>query len=318
MEYRRLGKAGLKVSELSYGSWITFGSTLDLNRVKECIATARDVGINFFDTAEEYADGHAELLLGEAFKVYRREDLVVSTKIFWGGKGPNDLGLSWKHLIEGTKNSLRRLQLDYVDMLFCHRPDPGTPIEETVRAMDALVRQGLVFYWGTSEWSAAQLEEAYHIAETFNAIPPSMEQPEYNMFRRHKVEVEFASLYQRYGLATTIWSPLDSGILTGKYNQGIPANSRLAANPDLHELLTNDKISIVKRLGELATSLDCTLAQLALAWCLKNPHVSSVIMGASQPGQIRENIKALEVKQKLTPDVMQRIDIILQGRVIKL
>lgn len=318
MEYRRLGKAGLKVSELSFGSWITFGSSLDLNRVKDCIRTARDAGINFFDTAEEYADGHAELLLGEAFKSYRREDLVISTKIFWGGKGPNDIGLSWKHLVEGTKNSLRRLQLDYVDLLFCHRPDPGTPIEETVRAMDTLVRAGLVFYWGTSEWSAPQLEEAYRVAQGLNAIPPSMEQPEYNMFRRHKVEVEFASLYKSYGLGTTIWSPLDSGILSGKYNEGIPANSRLAANPELRELLTHDKIAIVKRLGELAASLDCTLAQLAIAWCLKNPHVSSVIMGASDPRQIQENIRALEIKQRLTSEVMQRIDTILQGRLIKM
>lgn len=315
MEHRKLGKAGLKVSELSYGSWIT---ALDLNRVKECIRAARDAGINFFDTAEEYADGHAELLLGEALKAYRRQDLVISTKIFWGGKGPNDVGLSWKHLIEGTKNSLRRLQLDYVDLLYCHRPDPGTPIEETVRAMDTLVRSGLVFYWGTSEWTAPQLEEAFRIAQAFHCIPPSMEQPEYNMFRRHKVEVEFAPLYERYGLGTTIWSPLDSGILTGKYNQGIPDNSRLAANPELRELLTIDKITLVKMLGDVASSLNCTLAQLAIAWCLKNPHVSSVIMGASQPAQIRENIKALDIKNRLNADIMQSIDLILQGRLIKL
>lgn len=318
MEYRRLGRAGLKVSELSFGSWITFGSSLDLTGAKACIQTAKDAGINFFDTAEVYGNGAAETLLGEAIKQYRREDLVISTKIFWGGAGPNQTGLSWKHLVEGTKNSLRRLQLDYVDLLFCHRPDPETPIEETVRAMDSLVRAGLVFYWGTSEWSRAELEEAYKIAKAIYAIPPTMEQPQYNLFHRHKVEIEFAPLYEEYGLGTTIWSPLESGILTGKYNQGVPPSSRLAANPDLRGLLTPDKIAIVKRLSEVAESLGCTTAQLAIAWCLVNPHVSSVILGATQPKQLLENIQAAKYKSKLTPEVLQNIDLIMQGRLIKL
>jgi voltage-dependent potassium channel beta subunit len=312
MEYRNLGKAGIKISELSFGSWVTFGNELDIHGVKKCMRTAIDYGVNFFDNAEAYASGVSEILMGEAIKDYRRTDLVISTKIFWGGRGPNDEGLSWKHLIEGTKNSLKRLQLEYVDLLFCHRPDPTTPIVETVRAMDVILRAGLAFYWGTSEWSREGIEEAHRIAKEIHAIPPAMEQPEYNMFNRRKVEKDFLPLYEKYGMGTTIWSPLESGILTGKYNEGIPENSRFAKHPELKGRLTREKIEKVKALSLIADELGCTLSQLALAWCLKNPHVSTVITGSSRPEQIRENMQAAEVKNLLTDDVMTEIQNILQ------
>ncbi|MBS4168756.1 aldo/keto reductase [Parachlamydia sp. AcF125] len=313
MEYRRLGKAGLKVSELSFGSWITFGSNLSLNNIRQCLNVAFEAGVNFFDNAEVYANGASELLMGEAIKDFRREDLVISTKIFWGGKGPNATGLSWKHLVEGTKGSLRRLQLDYVDLLFCHRPDPTTPIEETVRAMDFLVRSGLAFYWGTSEWSAEDIKEAYQIAHAIHAIPPSMEQPEYNLFHRTRVEQEYAPLYHKYGMGTTIWSPLESGILTGKYNEEIPPASRLSRHEELRHRLTKEKICKVKALEKLAHELSCSLPQLAIAWCLKNPHVSSVILGASSLPQLQENLKAEQVKQQLTDEVIHSIEEILKN-----
>lgn len=307
MEYRHLGKSGLKVSELSFGSWITFGSSLDLNGAKKCIRFAFENGVNFFDNAEAYATGASELLMGEVLKDYRREDLVISTKIFWGGQGPNDTGLSWKHLVEGTKNSLRRLQLDYVDLLFCHRPDPNTPIEETVRAMDTIIRAGYAFYWGTSEWSASDIEKAHTIAKEIHAIPPTMEQPEYNLFKRERVEKEYKPLYKKYGMGTTIWSPLDSGILTGKYNNGIPEGSRLESHEELRRRLTPEKISKVKKLEVIAKDLGCTVAQLALAWCLKNPDVSTVITGATRVMQVHENLQACEIKSLLTKEVMDRI-----------
>ena len=228
MQYNKLGKAGIRISEISFGSWITFGKQIDLNQVKTLMHTAFDHGINFFDNAESYAHGDAETLMGKAIKEFRREDLVISTKIFWGGNGPNDTGLSRKHLIEGTKNSLRRMQFDYVDLLYCHRPDPNISIEETVLAMDHLVRSGLAFYWGTSEWSADQIEEAYITAEKLNCIKPSMEQPKYNLFFRDHLEKDYLKIFEKYGMGTTTWSPLASGILSGKYNQGIPRDSRLA------------------------------------------------------------------------------------------
>lgn len=312
MEYRHLGKAGLKVSELSLGSWITFGGELDLTSAKSCMRIAFDNGVNLFDNAEVYASGAAELLMGEVLKDYRREDLVLSTKIFWGGNGPNDQGLSWKHLVEGTKNSLRRLQLDYVDLLFCHRPDPTTPIEETVRAMDHLVQSGLAFYWGTSEWSAKDIETAFQIAKEIHAIPPAMEQPEYNMLHRSKIENEFVPLYARHGIGATTWSPLAGGILTGKYNQGIPSGSRLAKHPGLRSQLTERNMAKIDALKPITLELDCTLAQLAIAWCLKNPHVSSVITGASKPEQVKDNMKAIAIKAKLTDDIMQQVENILK------
>lgn len=311
MEYRRLGKAGIKVSEISFGSWVTFGNELDVKGAKDCIHTTYDLGVNFFDNAEAYKQGVSETLMGKALEDLPRESLVISTKIFWGGKGPNDTGLSRKHLIEGTKKSLKRLQLDYVDLLFCHRPDPNTPIEETVRAMDYILNSGLALYWGTSEWSAKEIEEAHKIAKEINAMPPTMEQPEYNMFHRSKIEEEYLPLYKSFGMGTTIWSPLESGILTGKYNNGIPENSRFHRHPDLANRLTPEKINKVKALNEIADELGCKMSQLALAWCLKSPHVSTVITGASNVNQIKENIASIDVKNKLTDSIMKKIEKII-------
>lgn len=316
MEYRNLGKSGLKMSELSFGSWITFGSQLDMEGVRSCIKEAIDAGVNFFDNAEAYGDGLAELIMGEVIREYKREELVLSTKIFWGGVKANMTGLSWKHLVEGTKNSLRRLQLTYVDLLFCHRPDPSTPLEETVRAMDYLIKEGLAFYWGTSEWSAHDIEKAHYIAKENHLTPPQMEQPQYNLFHRDRVEHEYFPLYQKYGMGITSWSPLDFGILTGKYNHGIPLKSRLAQNPDLQSHLTEEKRITVKKLMGIADDIGCTLAQLAIAWCLKNHHVSTVILGASSPKQMMENLEASFIKQQLTDDIMKKIVDIFQKELV--
>lgn len=308
MHYNRLGRSGLRVSEIAFGSWITFGKQIDISMVKKLMHTAFDGGVNFFDNAESYAHGEAEILMGLAAREFRREDLVISTKIFWGGTGPNDTGLSRKHLIEGTKNSLRRLRLEYVDLLYCHRPDPHTPIEETVLAMDALVRAGYAFYWGTSEWSADQIQHAFDIAEKLNCIKPTMEQPKYNLFFRHHLERDYLPLFEKYGLGTTIWSPLASGILSGKYNHGIPNDSRLAKETWLVPDNFMQQVEQATKLEVLAKLLNCSLSQLAIAWCLKNPHVSSVITGATKVEQLQENLGAIDVKRKLTHEIMQRID----------
>lgn len=308
MQYNHLGRSGLRVSEISLGSWITFGKQLGISVIKELMHTAFDHGVNFFDNAESYAHGEAEILMGKVLREFRREDLVVSTKIFWGGNGPNDTGLSRKHLIEGTKNSLRRLKLDYVDLLYCHRPDPHTPIEETVLTMDALVRAGFAFYWGTSEWSAHQIIEAFTIAEKLHCIKPTMEQPKYNLFFRDHLEKDYLPLFEKYGLGTTTWSPLASGILSGKYNHGIPADSRLAKET---WLVPDNFIQLTEKARELemiAKGLGCSLSQLAIAWCLKNPHVSSVITGATKVEQLMENLGASAVKRQLTADVMREIN----------
>jgi voltage-dependent potassium channel beta subunit len=312
MHYNRLGKAGIKVSEISFGSWITFGKQIGLNEIKTLMHTAYDHGINFFDNAEAYAHGEAEILMGKAIHEFHREELVISTKIFWGGNGPNDTGLSRKHLIEGTKNSLRRLELDYVDLLFCHRPDPNTPIEETVLAMDYLVRSGYAFYWGTSEWSAAQIEEAYLVADEMNCIKPTMEQPKYNLFFRDHLEKDYIPLFEKYGLGTTTWSPLASGILSGKYNQGIPSSSRLAKESWLVPENFMQLVEKTKKLGKVADELGCTLSQLSIAWCLKNPNVSTVITGATKVEQLLENLGAIEIKEKLSADVMKTINSIIK------
>lgn len=308
MQYNKLGRAGIRISELSLGSWITYGKQIGLNEIKSIMHTAFDHGINFFDNAESYAHGEAEVLMGKIIKEFRREDLVISTKIFWGGNGPNDTGLSRKHLIEGTKNSLKRLQLDYVDLLFCHRPDANTPIEETVLAMDYLIRKGLAFYWGTSEWTEKQIEAAYQAAQDLHCIPPTMEQPKYNLFFRDHLEKDYLPLFKKYGMGTTIWSPLASGILSGKYNQGIPSDSRLAKEAWLMPDNFMQLIEATKKLNVIAKELDCTLSQLALAWCLKNPNVSSVITGASRNEQLLENLGALEIKTKLTAPIMKKIN----------
>ena len=318
MEYRKVGKWGLKVSELSLGSWLTFGNQLDVDSAKEAMKEAFKQGINFFDTAEVYASGMAEFIMGQVLKEFRRTDIVVSTKIFWGGNGPNDRGLSRKHLLEGTWNSLRRLQLDYVDLIYCHRPDPETPIEETVLAMDYIVRNGLALYWGTSEWSADQLEAAHKACKELNCVPPIVEQPLYNMLSRERVEKEYLPIYEKYGMGLTTFSPLASGILTGKYNNGIPENSRLARFPWLRKnleergLLSNETLGKVREIGKIAKEFSVKLSQLALAWCLKNPRVSSVILGVSNSEQLKENLKAIEVKEKLTEDIMEKIKKILE------
>ncbi len=322
MEYRFLGKSGLQVSALSFGAWVTFGSQIGEEVAFECMQAAYEAGVNFFDNAEAYAGGTAEIVMGNILKRagWKRSDLVISTKIFWGGDGPNDNGLSRKHIIEGTRASLKRLQLEYVDLIFCHRPDKFTPIEETVRAMNFLIDQGYAFYWGTSEWSARQIAEAYWIARKEHLIPPLMEQPQYNMFHRERVEQEYAPLYAEFGLGTTIWSPLASGLLTGKYNEGIPQGTRatLEGYEWLRKRFENEeakkRIAQVKQMMPIANELGCSMAQLAIAWCLKNPHVSTVITGASKPEQVRENMKALEVVPKLTAEVMERIEGILQNK----
>jgi voltage-dependent potassium channel beta subunit len=318
MEYRRLGKAGIKLSALSLGAWVTYGGQVGEQAARECMAAAYDAGVNFFDNAESYANGNAEIVMGNAIKQlgWRRESIVVSTKIFWGGDGPNDTGLSHKHVIEGVNNALRRLQLDYVDLIYCHRPDPNTPIEETVRAMDIVIKQGKAFYWGTSEWSAAEIMRADGLARQYGLTPPSMEQPQYNMFARERVEREYAPLYDELGYGTTIWSPLASGILTGKYNEGIPSDSRasLQGYEWIQRGITPERIEKVRRLKPIADELGGTLAQLALAWCLKNPHVSTVITGASRAEQVRENMKALDLAANITPDVLERIDQVLGNR----
>ncbi len=322
MEYRYLGKSGLQVSALSLGAWVTYGGQVGEEVAYQCMDAAIKAGVNFFDNAEAYARGEAERVMGNVIKKagWKRSDLVISTKIFWGGSGPNDRGLSRIHIIEGTKASLERLQLDYVDLLFCHRPDIHTPIEETVRAMNYLIDQGKVFYWGTSEWSADKIMEAWAVARRENLIPPLMEQPEYNMFNRKRVEQEYARLYQEFGLGTTIWSPLDSGMLTGKYNQGIPKDSRLDLEgfdwlrEGYESQEGQEKIGKVGQLMPIAEELGCTVAQLALAWCLVNRDVSTVITGASRPEQVEENMASLEVVPKLTDEVLERIEKILDNK----
>jgi voltage-dependent potassium channel beta subunit len=319
MNYRRLGSAGLKVSELSLGAWVTYGGQVGEDAAQKCMSSAYDAGVNFFDNAEAYARGNAEKVMGNVFKNmgWPRESFIVSSKVFWGGEGPNDRGLSRKHIYEACRNSLKRLQLDYLDLFFCHRPDPATPIEETVRAMDDLVHQGLILYWGTSEWSAADIMRAHAIAREHHLTTPQMEQPQYNMLHRERVEKEYLPLYREIGLGTTIWSPLASGLLSGKYNKGIPAGTRgsLQGYEWLREyILTPQNIEKVKQLQPIASKLGCTMAQLALAWCLKNPNVSTVITGATRPEQVVENMKASDVVSKLDSEVMGRIDKVLGNK----
>jgi len=323
MKYRYLGRSGLKVSALSFGSWVTFGDQVDEQVAFDCMKEAFDAGVNFFDNAEAYAGGQSETMMGNIIKKagWNRSDLVLSTKIFWGGDGPNDTGLSYKHIIEGTNAALKRMQTDYVDLVFCHRPDLHTPIEETVRAMDQVIKSGKAFYWGTSEWSAVQIQKAYQVARQYNLRPPLMDQPQYNMFHRDKVESEFKPLYDDIGLGTTIWSPLASGLLTGKYNDGIPDDSRLSM--DQYEWLKESlleseegkqRLKKVGKLANVADDLGISMPHLALAWCLKNKDVSTVITGASKPGQVKENMKAIDKVDLLTDDVIDAIEEILDNK----
>lgn len=322
MEYRYLGRSGLRLSALSLGAWVTYGGQVGEEIAFDCMKAAYEAGVNFFDNAEVYAGGQAEIVMGNVLKRagWKRSDLVISTKLFWGGDGPNDTGLSRKHISEGIDASLRRLQLDYVDLLFCHRPDIYTPIEETVWAMNQVIHKGKVLYWGTSEWSAASIMEAYGVARREHLIPPLMEQPEYNMFHRERVEREYQPLYTSIGLGTTIFSPLASGLLTGKYNEGIPAGTRATLKGYewlLQEFESEDakkKIEKVKQLTPIARELGAPLSQLALAWCLKNPNVSTVITGASKVQQLEENLVALDVANHLTEDVLAQIEAVLENK----
>jgi voltage-dependent potassium channel beta subunit len=310
----------LKMSELSLGAWVTYGGQVGEDVALKCMSAALDAGVNFFDNAEAYSHGNGEIVMGNVIKKlgWRRESIIVSSKVFWGGEGPNDRGLSRKHIYEACRNSLKRLQLDYMDLYFCHRPDPMTPIEETVRAMDDLVHQGLILYWGTSEWSAVDIMRAHGLAKELGLTPPRMEQPQYNMFNRDKIEREFLPLYREIGLGTTTWSPLRSGLLSGKYSGGvIPAGSR-ASLPGYEWLrehvLTRESLAKVDQLVPITKDIGCTLSQLAIAWCRSNPNVSTVITGATDPAQVEENMGSLEFVSKLTPDVMERVEAVLGNK----
>jgi len=319
MLYRQLGKSGIKVGALSFGAWVTFGKQIGDPAARRLLHTAYDAGINFFDNAESYADGQAEVVMGSILKkaAWRRSSYLVSSKVFFGSVGdrPNEEGLSRKHVVEACHDALRRLQVDYLDFYFCHRPDPGVPIEESCRAMHDLIAQGKVLYWGTSEWSASQIEAAHAVCDRLGLHHPQMEQPQYNLFHRSRVENEYAQLFRTPGLGTTIWSPLASGLLTGKYAKGVPKGSRLnvAGLEWLREELLNKpgverKMEAVPRLAAVAKELGTSLPCLAIAWCLKNPNVSTVILGASRVEQLRENLGALDLLDKLAPAVMRQLD----------
>jgi voltage-dependent potassium channel beta subunit len=315
MEYRRLGKAGLQVSAFSFGSWVTFAKQVDIAPAKELLSAAYDAGINFFDNAEGYEQGKSELVMGQAIEElgWTRDSFIVSSKVFWGGQKPTQRGLSAKHVTDAAHAAIKRLRVDYLDLYFCHRPDVDTPIEETVRAMHNLILQGKVLYWGTSEWSAQQITEAHLIARRDGLTPPTMEQPQYNLFEREKIEAEYLPLYD-IGLGTTIWSPLASGLLTGKYNEGIPQDSR--ANLPGYEWIKDrlnsadgrDKLEKVKALAQLAGQVCLPVHHMALLWCLKNPHVSTVILGASRLDQLTDNLASLQSTDLMTADVMASIE----------
>jgi len=316
-----MGKTGLQLSILSYGSWVTFHKQVDDSLADELMGMAYDAGINFFDNAEAYANGESEKLMGRvlAKKSWDRTSYVVSSKVFFGWRGkdnkPNQTGLSRKHIIEACHEALQRLQVDYLDLYFCHRPDKNTPIEEVVWSMNLLIQQGKILYWGTSEWSGVEILEAHRIAQQYRLIGPVVEQPQYNLLEREKVEKEFAMIYKTVGLGTTIWSPLASGLLTGKYNNGIPEDSRFALEGFdwlKNRFLVADKLGKVKELTAFAQELGVSVASLAIAWTIKNENVTTAILGATRPEQLTENLKALDTLPKLTPDVMQRIESIMQ------
>jgi voltage-dependent potassium channel beta subunit len=321
MHYRKLGPSGLQISALSFGAWVTFGKQIGDPVAEKLLHTAYGAGVNFFDNAEAYADGKAELVMGAILKNsgWRRSSYLVSSKVFFGWEDdkPNQSGLSRKHIVEACHDALRRLQVDYLDLFYCHRPDPNVPISETARAMHDLIVQGKVLYWGTSEWSADEIREAHRVCAAHNLHAPIVEQSQYNLFHRARFEKEYAPLYKSPGLGTTIWSPLASGILTGKYTDGVPQNTRLSAPGMewLRDMILNDpaaknKIAAVPELAAIARELGTSLPRLGIAWCLKNPHVSSVILGASRVEQLTENLGALEVVDLLTPEVMKRLDAI--------
>lgn len=321
MNYRRLGKAGVKVSELSFGAWVTFGQQVFEDTAAVLMQTAYEAGVNYFDNAESYAAGGAEKIMGNVLKRlgWRRDTYLISTKYFWGlDEGVNHQNtLNRKYLVKAIDGSLQRLQLDYVDIVFCHRPDPETTIEETVWAMHDIIESGKAMYWGTSEWSAYEIVSALHIADKHHLHKPVSEQSHYNLFTRQVIEKEYARMFREHSYGDVVWSPLASGLLSGKYNNGIPADSR-AAQPGYEWLkksgITQPRVDKVKQLVPIANDLGCSLAQMSLAWCLKNPNISSVILGASRLEQLQENLKALEVEPKLTPDVMERIDAVMGNK----
>ena len=321
MEYRNLGKSGLQVSLFSFGSWLTFGKQIKDNTAEKLMRTAYDGGINFFDNAEIYARGQSEIVMGEILQKMKwsRDSYIVSSKAFFGtgGQLPTQRGLNRKHLVEACEAALKRLQMDYLDLFFCHRPDKTTPIEETVWTMHNLIQQGKILYWGTSEWSAQEIMEAHMVAKQNNLIGPIMEQPQYNMFWRDKIEVEYSQIYETVGLGTTIWSPLCSGLLTGKYNDGMPKDTRLEIE-GLDWLkdrtLVEENIQKTRELTNVAKELDMSMAQLALIWCTQNPNVSTIILGASKTMQLEENLKALDMLHKVNSEVMEQIEGILQNK----
>lgn len=320
MEYRIMGKTGLQLSVLSYGSWVTFAKQIDDGISDRLMGIAYDNGINFFDNAEVYSRGESEKMMGRVLKAknWDRTSYTVSSKAFFGWRGeankPNQTGLSRKHLTEACHEALGRLQVDYLDLFYCHRPDKKTPIEEVVRTMNTLIEQGKILYWGTSEWSAAEIMEAHMIARELRLIGPQVEQPEYNLFKRQKMEVDYYTIFKNVGMGTTIWSPLASGLLTGKYNDGVPEGSRLALEGFewlKDRTLSDEKIGRVRNLGNLAKELGTSLATLSIAWCIKNNNVTTAILGATKEEQLLENLKALDVLPKLTPEIMTQIDEIM-------
>jgi voltage-dependent potassium channel beta subunit len=322
MEYRRLGKSGLQLSVLSYGSWVTFFGQMEDKHADELMGVAYDNGINFFDNAETYADGESEKMMGRVLKKknWDRTSYTVSSKAYFGSRKqllPNQTGLSRKHLVEACHEALQRLQLDYLDLYFCHRPDPNTPVQEVVWTMHNLIQQGKILYWGTSQWSAAEIMEAHSVAQQYRLIGPTMEQPQYNMFERYKMELEYPPIFHNIGMGTTIFSPLAAGFLTGKYQGGIPEGSRLGMGGFewlKKRWLQEDRLQKVNKLAALAEKLDTRLAALAIAWTIKNPNVTTAILGATKKEQLLENLKALEVLPKLTPDVLEEIEVILQNK----
>jgi len=323
MEYRRLGRSGLQVSVLSFGSWVSFSKQINDKVADELMGVAYDQGINFFDNAEVYALGESEKMMGRVLKKKKwdRTSYTISSKVFWGWRGkenkPNQTGLSRKHVMEACDEALQRLQSDYLDMFFCHRPDKSTPVEETVWAMNHLIQQGKILYWGTSEWSGLEIMEAHKVAQQYRLIGPTMEQPQYNLFERDKMENEFLQIFKTVGMGTTIWSPLASGLLSGKYNDGIPKGSRFALQGFdwlKEKWIMDEKVKKVKKLSELAAKLGITTAALSIAWCIKNPNVSTAILGATKRAQLLDNLKALDAVAKLTPDVMDKIEAIMKTK----
>ncbi len=315
MNYRRMGRSGLKLSEISLGVWLTFGRQVDDSEASQILHKAYELGVNFFDNADVYAKGEAEIVMGKAIKDLPREALVISSKVFWPtGEGPTGRGLSRKHIMESCHASLKRLGLDYLDLYFCHRYDPETPVDEVVRAMDDLVHQGKVLYWGTSEWRAGQIANAYGIAAQWGLYPPAVEQPHYNMFVRRRLEDELAPAAEDLGFGLVSWSPLRSGLLTGKYNQGIPSGTRLDRHEWLRGVITDENVAKVQELTKVADELGVGLPQLAIGWLLRLPQITSVITGASSLKHVEENLESSKVVEMLTPEVLERIDEILGNK----